>query len=216
MDKGEDAAVRPRGWAGGRSAEEQCAADFVGSTGFPRRIIAPVGGVTLSHGVPSLSSFSIEDYIRWVSTRHGKKLCNLWFAACGGQYSTDRSEVKVFRAHAPPQGACENLVCALQLLANQQLGGDSLVYVLVEGLQERSRLKMIDEPRRFTEVDHQVVKIGDLEKHCVALHEGEPKFNKEDIPEAVVRERVQQLTLRRGEERYAAHLPRHHHQRGGQ
>ena len=61
--------------------------------------------------------------------------------------STDRSEAKVFRAHAPPQCVCESLVCALKLLANQQLGGDILELVLVEGLQERSGLKMVGELR---------------------------------------------------------------------
>ena len=91
---------------------------------------------------PAHSTVPLEDYIWWVLTGHGKKLCNWWCAACVGQYnwrdpnrvlvvqdSTDRSEAKVFRAHAPPLGACENLVCALKLLANQQTGGDSLVRV---------------------------------------------------------------------------------------
>ena len=43
------------------------------------------------------------------------------------------------RAHAP-QGACEHLVCALNLLANLQAGGDNLVDSIFECLQERSRL----------------------------------------------------------------------------
>ena len=51
------------------------------------------------------------------------------------QDSMDRSEAKVFRAH----------VNAPKLLANQQTGGDILVEVLVEDLQERSRLKMIED-----------------------------------------------------------------------
>ena len=42
---------------------------------------------------------------------------------------------------APPRCACENLVCALMLLAIQQTGGVSLVDVIFEGLQEQSRLK---------------------------------------------------------------------------
>ena len=37
--------------------------------------------------------------------------------------------------------------------------------VLVEGFQERNRLKMMDELRRFITVDnHEAVKVGDLEK----------------------------------------------------
>ena len=54
------------------------------------------------------------------------------------QGRTERNEAKVCRAHAP-QGLCEDLTNALELLANQQTRGDSLVEVLVEGLPERSR-----------------------------------------------------------------------------
>ena len=61
-----------------------------------------------------------------------------------------------------PQGACENLVCALELLANQQTEDDSLVPVLVEGHQEQSRLEMMDELTRFIKVDsHEAVTVGD-------------------------------------------------------
>ena len=74
--------------------------------------------------------------------------------------SADSSEAKVFRA----QCACENVVCVLKLLANQQTeGSDSLADLLVEGFQERSRSKIMDDPRRFTKlVNHEAVKIGDL------------------------------------------------------
>ena len=84
----------------------------------------------------------LEDYIWWVSTEHGdvhkkeKRQCNWWCAACGGQHdrrnpdrilvirdSTGRREAKVFRTHDAPHGACDNLVKALKLLANQQPGG---------------------------------------------------------------------------------------------
>ena len=34
------------------------------------------------------------------------------------------SEAKVFRARAPPQGTCENLINALELLTNQQKDGE--------------------------------------------------------------------------------------------
>ena len=102
-----------------------------------------------------------------------EKRCNWWRAACGGQDkwrdttrvstqdSKDSSEAEVFPAHAPPQGACEHLVCALKLLANQQTGGDSLVDTLFEGLQEQSRLKIMDELRIFVEVAN---RSADLEK----------------------------------------------------
>ena len=68
-------------------------------------------------------------------------------------------------AHAPPNGARENPMCSLKLFANQQLGSDSLVEVLVEGLQARNRLKMMDALGRFITVDnHEAVNIGDLER----------------------------------------------------
>ena len=41
------------------------------------------------------------------------------------QFGTNKDEEKVFRAHAVPQGLCENLINALKLLANQQKYGDS-------------------------------------------------------------------------------------------
>ena len=50
------------------------------------------------------------------------------------QDSTDRREAKVFRAHASPQGVCDNLINALMLLANQQKDGDSPVKMVVQGL----------------------------------------------------------------------------------
>ena len=67
------------------------------SMDFLRRIIAPVdgmGGVTLSCVCPHCNSFSLDDYIWWVSTGHGdgnnreKKHCNWWCAACGGQHES--------------------------------------------------------------------------------------------------------------------------------
>ena len=149
------------------------------STDFLRWIIVPVrrqGGVTLSYVCLHCHRYPLGAYIWWVSAKHGKKQskkkqCNWWCAACGGQndwrnqnrvfgsYRTDSSEEKVSRVHAPPNGVCENLI-----QANQQMGGDSRVPVLVGGgLQERSRLHMMDELGRFTTVDtHEAVKVGDL------------------------------------------------------
>ena len=108
------------------------------------------------------------------------------------QDSTDRSEAKVFQAHAPPQGACENLVYALKLLAKQQLGSDSPVQVLVEGLEEESSFNIKDELGRFIKVN-----VGYLGKYSVALHVVEFKSSKDDVPEATVRERVEELALRK-------------------
>ena len=58
-----------------------------------------------------------------------------------------------------------HLINAPKLPANQQLGGDSPVGVLVEGGQARSRLKSTEELRRFIMLDnHEAVKIGVLKK----------------------------------------------------
>ena len=133
------------------------------STDFLRRIIVPVHlqeGVTLSCVCRPCHRTSSEDHTRWVSTeqgdssKKGEKQCKWWCAACGGQNkwkdlnsvlviqdSTDPNVAKVFRARAPPRGACENLVYAFMLMADIQGGGDSLVDMIFEGLQEQSRLK---------------------------------------------------------------------------
>ena len=75
----------------------------------------------------------------------------------------------------------------------------SPVGLLVEGLQERSRIKMMDELRRFTTVnDHQLVKTGTLEKTLASLSVVEPQFTV-DFPAAVVREGADEVTLRREE-----------------
>ena len=102
--------------------------------------------------------FPLEDYIWWVSSEHGEKQCGWWCAACGGQYdwrapnrvlviqdSTDQREAKVFRAHAAPQGTCDNLINALKFLTNQQKAGDSPVVTIVPGLLERTRSRTMDE-----------------------------------------------------------------------
>ena len=139
-------------WASGTIGEacEKVAKEEVGRLGivqeifrktmdFLRRIIAPVGGrrgVTLSYICPHCNRFLLEDNIWWVST--GKKHCSWWCAICGErcewrspnrilvvQLRTNEDEAKGFRAHAVPQGLCENLINALKLLANQHKDGDS-------------------------------------------------------------------------------------------
>ena len=80
--------------------------------------------------------FPTEDYKWWVSTRHGK---NSVTVVCGVRRPSRLEEPeqgfghtghrgpqrgKGVRAHAPPQGACGNLLCA-----NQHLGGESLIKV---------------------------------------------------------------------------------------
>ena len=106
--------------------------------------------VTLSYVCPHRDVFLLEDNIRWVSTGHGngnnrkKEHCSQWCVVCGGKFewrapSTNANGAKVFKAHAAPQGLCENLINALNLLANKQTHGDSPIQSIVTGLHERSR-----------------------------------------------------------------------------
>ena len=60
------------------------------------------------------------------------------------QDSTDHRNAKVFRAHAAPQGMCDNLIIALKLLGHQQTDDDSLVRMIVPGLLEQSWRTIID------------------------------------------------------------------------
>ena len=111
------------------------------STDYLRRIIAlgeGQGGVALSYLCPKCNSFPLEDRVWWVSA--GKKHNSWWCAICGEkcdwrapnwllvvQTGGSASQTKVFKAHAVPQGLCENLINALKLLANQQKDGESPV-----------------------------------------------------------------------------------------
>ena len=71
------------------------------------------------------------------------------------QLGTNASEAKLFKAHAAPQGPCDNLVNALKLLANQQKEGDSPIQTIVTGLHERSRKGIMEGLRSFiTEDNH--------------------------------------------------------------
>ena len=67
----------------------------------------------------------------------------------------DPSEAKIFWAHAPPQGACEKIMCALELLATCML-------VETTWWTRSSRLRAgLNHELRFIEVDNQeAVKIG--------------------------------------------------------
>ena len=138
-----------------------------------------------------------------VSSGHGKKQCNWWCVACGNQYKwrnpdsimviqdgTNRREAKAFRAHAPPHGVCDNLDYEIKLLASQYQCDVSPVRVLVKGLQERSRLKMMEGLRKFIMMDnHEAIRTGDLENAQESY-----------VPEAVVRDGADEVTLQREEE----------------
>ena len=103
------------------------------------------------------------------------------------QDSTDRREAKVFRAHAAPQGVCDNLINTLKIVAKRQDDGDSPVKMVVQGFQEKSRLKI------WTGSEGSI--IGDFAKSMESRKVVNPKFTT-DFPEAVVREGADELTLR--------------------
>ena len=113
---------------------------------------------------------------------HGKKQCKL--VVCGlwrpvrldgvlrtGSWSdrTARSTERqqYVRAHAAPQGMCENLINSLKLLTNQQKDGDSPVCSqhVVAGSLEKSRKGIMDGLRKFIAVDtHEAVKVDGLRR----------------------------------------------------
>ena len=113
------------------------------------------GGVTLSYVCPHCHRYPLEDYIWWVSSGHGMKQCNLWCAACGGStngrprteswsHKTARTgeKQKCFEHTAAPQGVCDNLINTLKIVAKRQDDGDSPVKMVVQGFQEKGRLKI--------------------------------------------------------------------------
>ena len=73
------------------------------------------------------------------------------------------SQAKVFKAHAAPQGLCENLINALKLLANQQKDVESPIQSIATGLCERSRKGIMEDLRNFIKVDnHGALDVGHL------------------------------------------------------
>ena len=98
------------------------------STDFLRRTIAPVPNVCPYVCIVSQLKTQSGGFL----TRHGKKQCNWWCAACGGQHNWRHpNRILVVQDSTdpqrspPPNGACENLV------SNHQLGGDRPVQLPV-------------------------------------------------------------------------------------
>ena len=70
---------------------------------------------------------------------------------------------------------------------------------MVEGVQDRSGLKMIEELRKFIKMDkHAPIRIGDVEKEKESRKVARPKVT-EDVGEAQIREGTDKLTSRTGE-----------------
>ena len=86
---------------------------------------------------------------------------------------TGASQAKVLKAHAVPQGLCENN--ALNLLAHQQKDGDSPIQSVVAGVRERSREGILEGQRNFFKVDnHCALEVGHLKEGTRSLmYEGQ-------------------------------------------
>ena len=119
----------------------------------------------MSNLCPNCNSFPLEDYVWWVLA--GKKHTSWWCAMCGKKYNWKQpnrllvlqtgervEQAKVFKAHAIPQGLCENLINALKLLANQQEDGDGLLQNTVTNLGMGSRKGLTDGLLKFIKVDN--------------------------------------------------------------
>ena len=140
----------------------------------------------------------------WVEKRH----TNWWCAICGEKYDwmapnrllvvqTGESvnQAKVFKAHAVPQGLCENFINALKLLANQQEDGDGLIQNIVTNLCEVSRQGLTEGLRNFLQVDNpRALEVGHLREGLVSFKVRRPK-GEEGYPEVPVREGPDELTV---------------------
>ena len=157
-----DTGVLPQGEAGGRSAEVHSAADPAEEHALLEADHDASRRAGRGHTVvrvPSPPSFPDRRKTSGGCQR-GTGRCSA--STTGGnphrvsviQDSTDCRGEGVFGRTLRRRVPVRILFCALKLWAHQQSGGDSLVHVLVEGLQEQSKLKMTDELRRFMEVDN--------------------------------------------------------------
>ena len=101
------------------------------------------------------------------------------------QDSVDPRQTQVFRAHAAPQGMCDNLINSLKHLTNQQKDGDTLVETVVTSLLEKSCKGIMDGLRKLIAVDnHDAVKVGGLRQGIQVV---KPQFSAV-FPEAIIRE----------------------------
>ena len=84
------------------------------------------------------------------------------------QTGDSASSAKVFKAHAVPQGLCQNLINALKLMANLQKDGDSPVQSIAAELCEKGRKGVMEGLRNFIEVDNHSAWLGcgPVEERC--------------------------------------------------
>ena len=179
------------------------------STDCLRRIIAPVGGqggVTMSYLCPNCNSFpwkttfggSLLDRstpaggVRFVEkSTIGSNRTGFWSCKQGKALSRRRS----FKAHAIPQGLCENLINALKLLGNQQEDGNGLLQNIVTSLGKGSR-KGLHGLRDFSKVDnHRALDVGELHRGTGTFTVRKPKVP-EGGSDVTIRESPHELTSR--------------------
>ena len=98
----------------------------------------------MSYVRPHCHCFPLEDYIWWVSSRHGEKQCRWCCAACGGQYdwrppsrilviqdSTDHREEKMLSGSCGTTRNLRQLDQRAEALDKPQKDGDSSVGKIV-------------------------------------------------------------------------------------
>ena len=78
-------------------------------------------------------------------------------------------------------------------------GGDSLVDTITEGPQDHSRMITTNEPRRFRWITTMRQRSATWRGTREAMKVAKPKFYKEIFSNAIIREGVDELTLREGE-----------------
>ena len=111
------------------------------------------------------------------------------------QLGTNEDEIKVFSAHAIPQGLCENLSNALKLLANQQKYGDIPVQNIIMGLKEKCRERITNGLGSFIASDtYSAAEVGHLRRRQRLFRVVRPKISGDSSE--VLREGADDLTLR--------------------
>ena len=85
----------------------------------------------------------------------------------------------MFKAHAPPPGACDNMIVALKILANLQ-EKENFTQVVYEGIMESSRRKVVAALRQFIEMHNHKALVQLLDQHWVGKEVVGPTLNKVD------------------------------------
>ena len=182
------------------------------SIDFLRRIIAPKKKRTKRCpdvvSLPKLQQFSLENYLLRVSA--GKNTAAAGARAIFGENSNRKasnsllvvqtgdsaSQAKMLKAHAVPQGLCENFINELILFANSWNNGDNEVQSIVAGFFGKMK-GIMEDLKNFLEsvINHSTLDVGNLKESTRFLELRSPKFEKEGS-EVSIREGPEELTFR--------------------